>query len=153
MTLFLTRVNELEQQVANLSAALDSFTPATPVSEVVDGVAVVAQRFRIRRETKERLYARLFNERATSQGYIAEIHRGVFYVYREGETVSNYQAPATHENLLRAYAALRLYCHDSVGEFIQFTGRQSPLTEERVGILPLSPSDDGIPRQFGGIIS
>lgn len=111
---------------------LSNFTPATPVSELVEGVVVMAERYRYRRESKQALYIRLFNDIASRQGYTVTVVNNIFIVYQDDSQI--YQCLVNHENVLRAYTALRYRCGDSVAEFMQFTSNVTQLTEEMVPV-------------------
>ena len=124
--------------ISNASGLLSNFSPATPIFATVEGHAVQEARFRFHVPDKAVTYAELFNARVSVCGYKAKIHRGNLMVYKEG-VAENYQCPASHENVLRAYKAFRWNCADNVDEFMRLT--RAGLTEAVVQVLPLSPDE------------
>ena len=128
----------LEARICQLEIMLGSFTPATPVDVVtVDGVAMLESRWRHRRQSKPKMYCALFNSDANGQGAEAEIVGARFMVYKTHDHNKNYQCKSTHEEILRAYQAFRLWCGSDIDAFLEFA--QEPITELRVPILPISP--------------
>lgn len=129
----------------SLLETLANSTPATPIETEGAAIEVEAQPIRRQgrqqylRRDKRKLYALLFGQRVRSQGYLTKIHSNRFIVYRQGSASSSdwYQCDATHESIVRAYAALRLLCGDSYERFLAFS-RENEISETTVPILLLT---------------
>ena len=103
-----------------------------------EGQVVVEERYRIKATPKSNQYMDCFKKYLAGSGFTTAVVRGRFMVYRDGQPNISIQIAATHQDLLRAYFALRISCEGDIERFVKL---DFPLLEVDYPILPLSPLD------------
>jgi hypothetical protein len=139
----------------SLSEILAISIPAPPVESECPELQVVGPptRNKSKREKKASLYANLFKRQVHHQGYTAQIIHGQFMVYQGSSSSSTnaYQCEANHENVLRAYTALRLHCADNCAQFITLS--RGGINENTIPILPIPPETAAVRDVFPPTVS